>query len=44
MTVRRVNLSRTFVPFDYQILDECPGQSLDRFNEDEPRMRCLLRS
>jgi aminoglycoside phosphotransferase (APT) family kinase protein len=43
VAVRHVDLSRTVVPFDFQISDECAGQTLDRFNEDEPRMRRLLR-
>jgi aminoglycoside phosphotransferase (APT) family kinase protein len=43
VAVRHVDLSRTVVPFDYQILDEGPGRPLDRFNDDEPRMRRLLR-
>jgi hypothetical protein len=42
VAVRHVDLSRTVVPFDYQILDEGPGRPLDRFNDDEPRMRRLL--
>jgi hypothetical protein len=40
--VRHVDLSRTVVPFDFQIGDENPGQPLAAFNEDEPRMQRRL--
>ena len=42
VAVRHIDLSRTVVPFDFQIVDECPGQPLDHFNHDEPRMQRLL--
>jgi len=43
VAVRHVDLSRTIVPFDFQIIEECPGRPLERFNDDEPRMWRLLR-
>jgi fructosamine-3-kinase len=43
LAVLHVDLSRTIVPFDFQIIEENPGLPLDRFNNNEPRMRRLLR-
>ena len=43
LAVQHVDLSRTIVPFDFQILEEGLGRPLDQFNDDEPRMRRLLR-
>ncbi len=43
LAVPHVDLSRTIVPFDFQILEEGHGRPLDQFNDDEPRMRRLLR-
>jgi aminoglycoside phosphotransferase (APT) family kinase protein len=40
--VRHVDLSRTVVPFDFQVADQSSGVTLDRYNDDEPRMRRLL--
>ncbi len=38
-----VNLSRTVVPFDFQIGAESPGRPLAAFHDDEPRMHRRLR-
>src|SRR5919201_5579491 len=41
--VYAVDTSRSVFPLDYQLLEEVPGSSLERFHDDEPRLRALLR-
>ena len=43
VAIRSVDVSRTVVPFDFQIGDEGLGRPLDEFNDDEPRMQRLLK-
>jgi fructosamine-3-kinase len=38
-----VDTSRSTFHLDYQLLEEVPGTSLERFHNDEPRLRALLR-
>jgi fructosamine-3-kinase len=42
-SVYAVDTSRSVYPLDYQLLEEIPGTSLERFHDDEPRLRVLLR-
>jgi hypothetical protein len=41
--VHAVDTSRSAFHLDYQLLEEVPGTSLERFHDDEPRLRALLR-